>query len=134
MLQRGIQNELVYGLLDKTERNLRLTRFRLDDQCKVLVINLSIGSEGLTLTEANNVIFLNEAWNPSMNRQAEDRVNRIGQHKPVNIHILRSKETIDISLEKILETKNKLEREYVDDLIGEIFHVDTALYSSKGRL
>ena len=85
-----------------------------------MVINLAVGSEGLTLVEANNVIFVNEAWNPSMNRQAEDRVNRLGQQKEVNVHIIRSLSTIDINLEKILQNKYQLETEYIDELINEI--------------
>ena len=74
----------------------------------------------MNLTEANVVIFLNEWWNPSTNRQAEDRVNRIGQHKDVEIHILRSLKTIDINLEKILTNKNILEKEYLDLLLEDL--------------
>ena len=43
-----------------------------------------------------------------MNRQAEDRVNRIGQHKDVEIHVFRTQQTIDINLEEILIRKGKL--------------------------
>jgi len=56
-----------------------------------------------------------------MNRQAEDRVNRIGQHRPVNIHIFRTKNSIDINLEAILTKKLKLEGEYIDLLLEEVF-------------
>ena len=123
LFQNNINHVLVYGQIKQDKRDELIRKFQEDDNCFVLVINLSIGSEGLTLTEANNVIFINEAWNPSMNRQAEDRVNRIGQHRPVKIHILRSKATIDISLEKILLSKSKLETEYVNDLLNEVLFV-----------
>ena len=123
LFQNNINHVLVYGQIKQDKRDELIRKFQEDDNCFVLVINLSIGSEGLTLTEANNVIFINEAWNPSMNRQAEDRVNRIGQHRPVKIHILRSKATIDVSLEKILVSKNKLETEYVNDLLNEVLFV-----------
>lgn len=121
LTSKGIGNVIVYGKLNKDERERRIRYFQTNENCHVLLINLSIGSEGLTLTEANNVLFLNEAWNPSMNRQAEDRVNRIGQHKNVEIHIYRTKETIDINLENILIRKGKLESEYVELLVGDIF-------------
>ena len=56
-----------------------------------------------------------------MNRQAEDRVNRIGQHKDVEIHVFRTKQSIDINLEEILLRKGQLENEYVDLLVSNIF-------------
>lgn len=121
LTSKGIGNVIVHGKLNKDERERRIRHFQSNENCHVLIINLSIGSEGLTLTEANNVLFLNEAWNPSMNRQAEDRVNRIGQHKNVEIHVYRTKETIDINLEHILIRKGKLESEYVELLVGDIF-------------
>ena len=120
LTKSGVKNQLVYGKLLKDERNSRILKFQTEADCKVLVINLAVGSEGLTLIEANNVIFVNEAWNPSMNRQAEDRVNRLGQQKEVNVHIIRSLSTIDINLEKILKNKYQLETEYIDELINEI--------------
>ena len=118
---KNIGNVIVHGKLNKDERERRIRHFQTNENCHVLVINLSIGSEGLTLTEANNVLFLNEAWNPSMNRQAEDRVNRIGQHKNVEIHVYRTRGTIDISLESILIKKGKLESEYVEQLASDVF-------------
>ena len=121
LTSKGISNVIVHGKLNKDERERRIRHFQTNENCHVLVINLSIGSEGLTLTEANNVLFLNEAWNPSMNRQAEDRVNRIGQHKNVEVHVYRTKETIDINLENILIRKGKLESEYVELLVGDVF-------------
>lgn len=117
----GVSNVMVNGNLSKEDRDLRIKRFQSDPSCHALIINLAIGSEGLTLTEANNVFFLNEAWNPSMNRQAEDRVNRIGQHKDVEIHVFRTKQSIDINLEEILLRKGQLENEYVDLLVSNIF-------------
>ena len=67
-----------------------------------------IAGEGLNLTEANNVIFLNEWWNPSSNNQARDRVHRIGQDKSVSIFNLRTKNTVEESLAMILSEKKKI--------------------------
>jgi len=116
----NFHHEKINGEIDKDERERRLNSFKSSKETNVLVLNIAIGSEGLNLTEANVVIFLNEWWNPSTNRQAEDRVNRIGQHKDVEIHILRSLKTIDINLEKILTNKNILEKEYLDLLLEDL--------------
>lgn len=48
----------------------------------VLVGTLEVLAEGLTLTNANTVIFLEQSWKPSRNEQAKKRVHRIGQTKP----------------------------------------------------
>jgi len=88
------------------------------------LLNSRLGSEGLTLVEANNIIFLNEWWNPSSNRQAEDRANRIGQTRKVNIHILRSKSSIDELVGRVLETKINLEQQFVDILVKKISQND----------
>ena len=64
------------------------------------------------------VIFLNEAWNPSTNRQAQDRVNRLGQLNNVNIYLLRSGKTIDEDIEKILVSKGKLEISLLERIEG----------------
>ena len=69
-----------------------------------------------TLSRRNNVIFLNEWWNPSSNRQAEDRVNRIGQKKPVSIHIIRARNTIDERVAQILDSKVTIESSFLSVL------------------
>ena len=51
-----------------------LGNFKAHSGASVLLANPSLAREGLTLTEASVAIFLNEWWNPSSNRQAEDRL------------------------------------------------------------
>lgn len=45
----------------------------------VLVGTLEVLAEGLTLTRADMVIFLEQSWKPSRNEQAKKRIHRIGQ-------------------------------------------------------
>ena len=66
----NLHHEKINGEIDKDERERRLKTFKDSENTNVLVLNIAIGSEGLNLTEANVVIFLNEWWNPSTNRQA----------------------------------------------------------------
>jgi SNF2 family DNA or RNA helicase len=80
-------------------------------------LSARIAGEGLTITEANNVIFLNEWWNPSNNNQAKDRVIRIGQERNVNITTFYAKGTIEERLKKILETKTELYENLIDGLV-----------------
>ena len=114
----NIQCLLFTGELDQNTRNTNLNKFKSNKDISVLNVNSNVGSEGLTLVEASNVIFLNEWWNPSSNRQAEDRVNRIGQKKHSDFYILRARNTIDDNIGHILDHKTELEKNFVDELIS----------------
>ena len=116
--QNNIKSLLFTGELDQNLRNFNLNKFKTEKDIYVLNVNSNVGSEGLTLVEASNVIFLNEWWNPSSNRQAEDRVNRIGQKRHSDFFILRSKNTIDDNIGYILDHKTKIEKSFVDELIS----------------
>lgn len=68
----------------------------------------------ITLTRASNVLFVDRGWNPSINEQAEDRCNRIGQNRGVQIEVLTAANTIDAKVERIIEVKSEIIRESVD--------------------
>lgn len=56
---------------------------------------ISTLGESVTLHRANNAIFLDRSWNPAANQQAEDRIYRIGQERPVTITHIVAKDTVD---------------------------------------
>lgn len=62
---------------------------------RVLICTISTMGESQNFQNANNVIFLDRSWNPSDNKQAEDRVYRLGQEKKVTITHLIAKDTVD---------------------------------------
>lgn len=68
-------------------------------EAAVFLLSLKAGGVGLTLTEADTVILYDPWWNPAVERQAMDRVHRIGQDKPVFVHRLVAAGTVE---EKIL--------------------------------
>lgn len=43
---------------------------------------------GVTLTRASHALFVDLEWTPALNQQAEDRIHRISQERPVMIHRL----------------------------------------------
>jgi SNF2 family DNA or RNA helicase len=88
-------------------RSTVLKDFKEKTKFVVLLASTKVSSEGITLTEANNVIFLNKWWNPSSNSQARDRVVRIGQKKAVQVISFKAKRTLEESLEVILSDKQK---------------------------
>jgi len=84
----------------------------------VLILSPKAGGVGLTITAANNVIHLSRWWNPAVEDQATDRAYRIGQTRPVTIHIpmaVHPDEAIgpssfDQRLDALMERKRSLSR------------------------
>ncbi len=108
------------GSLDKLEREEVLLRFKEDEDTPILLCSGKIAGEGLNLTEANHVIFINNWWNPSNNYQARDRVVRIGQEKKAFIHNLRADDTIESRLDEILKEKDDINAVVIESLVREI--------------
>ena len=73
----------------------------------VFVCTFGAGGVGLTLTAAATIILLDRPWTPGDALQAEDRVRRIGQTKPVTSIWMRCfdvDEQIDILIEEKKQT------------------------------
>ena len=78
----------------------------------LVLCNYKVGGVGLNLTAATQMIVLDEEWNPGKRDQAYDRIHRMGQDKPVTIHVLRDKLPngggIDVWLSNIIAEKEDL--------------------------
>ena len=104
------------GELDLDERRYVIQRFRSDDRNKVLILSLRAGGVGLNLQEASYVFHLDRWWNPATERQAEDRSHRYGQTAPVHVFKYSCIDTIEERIDRILETKQELFDDLVDDV------------------
>lgn len=58
-----------------------------DEGFDLLVLGPKAAGTGLTLTAATHVIHLSRWWNPAVEEQCNDRVHRIGQRRPVTVHV-----------------------------------------------
>jgi SNF2 family DNA or RNA helicase len=56
---------------------------------------IAAGGEGITLHRASTVVFMDRMWNPTRNRQAEDRLHRIGQANRVQVIDIMARDTVD---------------------------------------
>ncbi|OSX71340.1 hypothetical protein BU14_0550s0002 [Porphyra umbilicalis] len=66
-----------------------------DDAVLVFLVSTRAGGVGLNLQAANVVVMYDSDWNPSMDRQAQDRVHRIGQTRPVTVYRLATRHTCE---------------------------------------
>ncbi|MEA2310471.1 MAG: SWI/SNF-related matrix-associated actin-dependent regulator of chromatin subfamily A-like protein 1, partial [Solirubrobacteraceae bacterium] len=72
---------------------------------QLLVCATRVGGQGITLTRASNVAFLDLEWTPAMHDQAEDRCHRIGQHDAVTAWYLLAADTIDETMIELISRK-----------------------------
>lgn len=72
---------------------------------RMIVCSMEVAGQGLTLTRASNVAFLELDWTPAKHDQAEDRCHRIGQQDAVNAYYLLAAETVDETIATLLERK-----------------------------
>ncbi|UKK02418.2 DEAD-box family helicase [Theileria orientalis] len=98
----------------RTAESTSSARAKLDTGYRIMLISTKVGGIGLNLTRANNVILMDQSWNPHNDLQAEDRAHRIGQDKPVNIYKLFTRNTIEEHV--IFKSTNKL---YLNQLFNE---------------
>jgi superfamily II DNA or RNA helicase len=74
----------------------------------VFLLSLKAGGVGLNLTAADHVVLLDPWWNPAVENQATDRAHRIGQTRPVTVHRLVARGTIEEAVAAMQGTKRAL--------------------------
>ncbi|MBC9732297.1 DEAD/DEAH box helicase [Nocardioides marmotae] len=109
----GIGHQLLHGGTPVREREAMVARFQggaPDEPAPVPVFLLSLkaGGTGLNLTRADHVIHLDRWWNPAVEEQATDRAYRIGQTKPVQVHRMITRGTIEERVAELLTRKRAL--------------------------
>ncbi|KAF9451964.1 hypothetical protein P691DRAFT_772701 [Macrolepiota fuliginosa MF-IS2] len=82
--------------------------FMGEENPRIMLISLKAGALGLNLTVANNVYLMDPWWQEGIESQAIDRVNRIGQKKPVHVYQLIAEDTVESKVLEIQERKKKL--------------------------
>ncbi len=68
----------IHGEIIPAERELAVQRLETGE-IQVLLATLGTGGEGLTLTAASTVVYLERSFSMIQNQQSEDRLHRIGQ-------------------------------------------------------
>lgn len=110
---------IINGTVTGSKRQEIVTAFQSEpDGFDVMILSPKAGGVGLTITAANHVIHLSRWWNPAVEDQATDRVYRIGQDRPVTVHIPMAvhpddaigPSSFDVRLNNLMENKRELSR------------------------
>ena len=81
----------------------------------VLICNTVAAKEGITLTKADTVLFIEREWTPTDEEQAEDRVYRMGQESQhVHAVYLSCVGTIDEHFDRVVEQKRAVVKAVLD--------------------
>jgi len=111
----GDQAVIITGETNEDDRKNAVINFQEDDSVRLFLGGFKSAGVGITLTAAENVVFLDYSWNPADHRQAEDRAHRPGaQAQVLNIYQLHATGTIDTKLHGILEHKQKIFDRVID--------------------
>ena len=110
---------MLFGEIPMAERDDIIEKFMQNPEIKILIANPSAAKEGLTLTSANNAIYLDRSFKMDDYLQSQDRIHRIGQQKKCQIIKLIAKDTIDEYTDEILEKKHLL----AQFALGDINHI-----------
>ena len=80
----------------------------------IFLISLKAGGVGLNIISADTVFIYDPWWNPATEKQAEDRVYRIGQEKDVTVYKLIASNTIEEKIQELQKMKVDIFEEVVD--------------------
>ena len=107
---------VINGTVAGSSRQARVERFQqAGDHFDVMILSPRAGGVGLTLTRANHIIHLSRWWNPAVEDQCNGRALRIGQTRPVTVHVplatLSQGRSFDQNLHALLSRKRRLMHE-----------------------
>ena len=108
-----------YGLTSQEDRQDNIRKFQNDPNCRFLVGTPQTGGYGITLTQANTVIYYSNSYDLEKRLQSEDRAHRIGQKKKVTYVDLIAEDTVDEKIVKALRDKINIASEVMGEELKE---------------
>jgi len=104
-----------YGLTSQEDRQDFIRKFQNDPKCRFLIGTPQTGGYGITLTQANTVIYYSNGYDLEKRLQSEDRAHRIGQTKTVTYVDLICEDTVDEKIVKALRNKINIASEVMGE-------------------
>ena len=106
---------VIHGGIPIKDRMNFVNIFQESDKNKVMIANPAAAREGLTLTKANNAIYLDRNFNLVDYLQSQDRIHRISQTKECNIYKILARNTIDEYIDRLIDVKRDIAGYVQDD-------------------
>ena len=90
------------------DREASIAAFQEPAGPSLIVCATRTAAQGITLTRASNVCFLELEWTPAIHDQAEDRCHRVGQRDAVTAWYLLAANTIDETMATLIQRKREV--------------------------
>ncbi|KAL6819861.1 SNF2 family N-terminal domain-containing protein [Trichoderma camerunense] len=96
------------GKVPQKDRQSVIERFKTDPNLCVMLLTLSCGAVGLTLTVASRAYLMEPHWNPTLEEQALARIHRIGQTQEVTTVRFYMRDSFEEQVLELQESKKNL--------------------------
>lgn len=106
----------IYGGSKPERIAARVEKFQTDPKCRVFIGNIQSAGTSITLTAANQVMFVEQSFVPGDMNQAAMRCHRVGQTKPVTVRFVGLENSIDAYISSIVRRKAAEIAQLVDGL------------------
>ncbi|KAJ2785852.1 putative ATPase [Coemansia javaensis] len=106
---RGWRFCRIDGAVAQAERQDAIVRFNTS-AIPLFLLTTRSGGLGINLTSADTVVIFDSDWNPQQDLQAQDRVHRIGQRKPVLVYRLVIAGSCEEAMLQRAKAKRRLEK------------------------
>ncbi|ORZ38954.1 SNF2 family N-terminal domain-domain-containing protein [Catenaria anguillulae PL171] len=109
--RRGFEFTRLDGSMHRKVREANINRFQTDPNVMVFLISTTAGAVGLNLVAASNCFIVDPMWNPMVERQAIDRIYRIGQKRTVTVVKLAMEDSVEERVLALQERKRRMAEE-----------------------
>ena len=99
---------VIYGDVPVQDRADAVKVFQESEKNRIMIANPSAAREGLTLTRANNAIYVDRNFNLVDYLQSQDRIHRISQTKECKIIKILAKGTVDEYIDRVIAVKKDI--------------------------
>ena len=104
-----------YGKTLPDQRDYAIENFKNNDKVRFFVGTPATGGYGITLVQANTVIYFSNGYDLEKRMQSEDRAHRIGQKKSVTYVDIIAEDTVDKKIVKSLRKKINIASEVMGE-------------------
>jgi SNF2 family DNA or RNA helicase len=114
--KEGVKHHKMTGDTEDTERTRMIEDFQTNPDIRSFITTTQAGGPGIDLTAGTIAVFINRHYTPSINLQAEARIDRYPQDKPITIINLRTTGSIDDHAYDALSDKEHAAKSVLDIL------------------
>lgn len=93
------------GSMSSEERDEVVKDFTTAEHPRVLLVSLMAGGVGLNLMPCATIFLSEPYYNPFLEKQAEERVHRLGQKHQVNVYRFSMKNSVETWINKLKQMK-----------------------------